>query len=152
MAQRGGVQLAQGGDRELAWGEREPEVRVGQLRAQPVAGRGDDRGVVEGRVLERCLRQRRERVPCGVRGHRGIGVGRDEAEEGRGDPADAGHAVGPAEHRDLLDVGDVADVDLLGELAQHRALDVLVVAEQAAGQCPAAGVRWQRASPCEYLQ
>src|SRR5690606_7244011 len=58
VAQRRGVQVAQGGDRELAGGEREPEVGVGQLRAQPVAGGGDDRGVVE-----RGRRERGERVP-----------------------------------------------------------------------------------------
>ena len=63
-----------------------------------------------------------------------------------------GHPVRAGEHPDLLDVGDLADVDLLGELPAHRGLDVLVGAEPAAGQRPPAGVGCAGALPREHLQ
>ena len=59
MTQRGGVVLAQRRDRELAGREREAEVGVGELGAQPVAGGADDLGVVEGRVRQRRRRDAR---------------------------------------------------------------------------------------------
>jgi hypothetical protein len=49
-------------------------------------------------------------------------------------------------------VGDLAQVDLLRELAADRALDVLVVTEQAAGQGPAARVGRHGALPGEHLE
>jgi hypothetical protein len=49
-------------------------------------------------------------------------------------------------------VRDLAQVDLLGELAAHRGLDVLVVAQAAAGQRPAAGVGFAGALPGQHLQ
>jgi hypothetical protein len=91
-------------------------------------------------------------VPAGVGGHRGIGLERHQPEEGGGHDPDAGHPGRRAEHRELLDVGDLADVDLLGELAPHRRLDVLVGAEPAAGQRPAPGIRRPAAPPQQYLQ
>jgi hypothetical protein len=103
-------------------------------------------------VVERRRRQRDQRVPLRVRGHRGVGVGRHEPEERGGDPPGVRHAVGPAEHPELLDVGDLTQVDLLGELAAHRALDVLVVAEQPAGQRPPSRVRWPGPLPGQDLQ
>ena len=147
VPERGGVQLAQRGDRELVGGECEPQVGVGELRPDPVVGGADDHRVVEGRG-----RQRGEWMPRRVRGHGRIGVGGHQAEERRRDGPDRRHAVGAAEHRDLLDVGHLADVDLLRELAEHRLLDVLVVAEPPPGQRPPTGVRRPGPLPGEHLQ
>jgi hypothetical protein len=91
-------------------------------------------------------------MPCGVGGDLGVGVGRDEPEERGGDQPRAGYAVGVAEHRDLFDVGHLTDVDLLRELAAYRSLDVLVVPEPAAGECPSPLVRRACPLPCEHLQ
>jgi hypothetical protein len=91
-------------------------------------------------------------VPRGVGGDGGVGVGGYEPEERGGHPTRAGHPVRVAEHRDLLDVRDLADVDLLRELAQHRPLHVLVVAQQAAGEGPAALVGREGALPQEHLE
>jgi hypothetical protein len=63
-----------------------------------------------------------------------------------------GHAARVAEHPELLDVRDLPHVDLLRELAQHRALDVLVVAEPAARQRPPPQVGLLRALPGEHLR
>ena len=47
MPERRGVGVAELGDGERLRGEREADVGVGELGLQPVAGRADDRAVVE---------------------------------------------------------------------------------------------------------
>ena len=83
------VELAQRGDGELARGQREPEVGVGELGAQPVAGRRDDHGVVERRRRER----RRRGCHAVSPGTRRVGVGGHQAEERGGDHPRARHPV-----------------------------------------------------------
>ena len=46
-------------------------------------------------------------------------VGREATEEGGGDGAVAGHPPRVGEHTQLFEVGDLTEVDLLGELAPN---------------------------------
>jgi hypothetical protein len=131
----------------LSGRQREAQVRVRELGAQPVAGDPDDR-----RVVERRLGQVGHRVPASVARHNGIRVTRHEAEERGRDEPDAGHPVRLAEHAELLHVGDFPHVDLVGELAEHGGLHVLGVAEGPAGQRPAPRVGLLRTLPEQHLK
>src|SRR5262249_1707150 len=53
---------------------------------------------------------------------------------------------------ELLEVGELADVDLRGEMTPDRFLVRLVRSKLAAGQRPAAGAGLERALPEEHLQ
>src|SRR5262249_9036334 len=61
-------------------------------------------------------------------------------------------SAGVAERLELLEVGELADVDLGGEVAADRALERLVVSQLAAGQRPAAGAGVEGALPKEHAQ
>ena len=63
-----------------------------------------------------------------------------------------GVAVRLAQRLELLEVGELADVDLLGEVAADRLLERLVLDEVAAGQRPRAAKRVARALPEEHLE
>jgi len=52
----------------------------------------------------------------------------------------------------VLEVGQLAHVDLLGELAPRRGVEVLVVAQPAAGQRPGALLRVECAFPQQHRQ
>ena len=147
VAERRRVDVAELVEREGRRREREADVRVRQLAAQPVARRVDDRAVVErgrGKVVDRC-----QLVSAG---HRGVDAERDEAEVGGRDlPLDrvpARVAVG----RHLLQVRDLGEVDLRREVAADRRLEGLVRREHAAGERPGAGERLERPLPEQCLQ
>src|SRR5581483_9174105 len=114
----------------------EAEVRVRELAAQALATGEHDRPVVEGE-----LRQRVDGVPARVGGEEGVEVARDEAEERRRELPAARVPVRVAQRLELLEVGDLAHVDLRGEVAADRRLERLVLAERAAGQRPRARER-----------
>ena len=128
VAERGLVQLAELGEREGLRREREGDVRVRELRAQPLAPREDDRAVVE-----RRSRKPLDRVPARVGRDARVDAERDETEVGRGQLPALGVPAGVAPRAELLEVGDLADVDLRREVAEDRLLERLVRRERAAG-------------------
>ena len=75
-----------------------------------------------------------DRMPAGVRRQLGRGGGGHQAEERRGDHPRARHPVRVGEHRELLQVGDLPQIHLLGELTPHGTGHVLVVTQPSAGQ------------------
>src|SRR5207245_3074635 len=76
VAERRGVEVAELGDREGRRREREAEVRVRELRAEPGAAGERHAAVVEGECGEGVHRK-----PRCVGGELGIRVARDEAEK-----------------------------------------------------------------------
>lgn len=61
-------------------------------------------------------------------------------------------AFGIGEHRQLLEVGDLPKVDLLGELAPDRARQVFVGSEAAARQGPFPPLGIERALPQQHVK
>jgi hypothetical protein len=61
-------------------------------------------------------------------------------------------AAGVAPRLELLEVGELADVDLLREVPPDRLLERLVGAEPTAGERPGAQERLLRALPEEHLE
>ena len=147
MPERGGVEVAQLGERERGGREREADVRVGELAAQALARGEHDLGVVE-----RQRRQVVDDVPGGVGGQLRIDVGGDEAEKGGGELAVGSGAGRARSSPELLEMGDLADVDLRCELAADRAVERLVGRERPAGQGPGAAERLARPLPEQRLQ
>ena len=77
-------------------------------------------GVVDhGPVVERHRRQRVYRVPAGVGRQFGDGGGGHQPEKRRRDRPGVRHPVGLGEHRELLEVCHLAQIDFLGQLAPH---------------------------------
>ena len=140
--ERGGVEVAQLRDRERLGCEREADVRVRELRPQPLAPGEDDLAVVE-----RGRRQRLDRVPRGVAGEPRVGVGGDEPQVRRRELPLARHPAGVAARVELLEVGELADVHLLGELALDRLLERLAGGEVAARERPRAGIGARAPAP-----
>ena len=103
-------------------------------------------------MVERQRRQVVDDVPGGVGGQLRIDVGGDEAEKGGGELAVARVPGGLAPRPELLEVGDLADVDLRCELAADRAVERLVGRERPAGQGPGAAERLARPLPEQRLQ
>src|SRR5262245_820747 len=91
-------------------------------------------------------------MPARVGRHRRIDPERNEAQVGGGDlPLDrvaARVSVG----RDLLEMGDLCQVDLCREMAPDRRLEGLVGGEHSAWQRPRAGERVARALPEQRLE
>ena len=91
-------------------------------------------------------------MPARVGGDRRVDAERHEPEvRGRDLPLDrvpAGIAVG----RDLLEVGDLGEVDLRREVAADRRLERLVGGEHPAGKGPGARERVERPLPEQCLQ
>src|SRR5262249_45497387 len=82
----------------------------------------------------------------------GLRVARDEPEvRGRELPPQWA-AAGVAQRLELLEMGELAHVDLGGEVAADRALERLVVRQLTAGQRPAAGARVESALPEEHAE
>ena len=103
-------------------------------------------------VVERHRRQRVERVPGRVLGNGRVDVGGHEPEvRGRELPF-ARVPLGVAERLQLLEVGEVAHVDLRCQVPANRLLELLAGGEVAARERPAAGVWILRALPEQDLQ
>ena len=95
-------------------------------------------------VVEGHRRQRVERVPGRVGGHGRVDVGRDEPEVGGGELPLVGVPVRVAQRLELLEVGEVADVDLHRQVAADRLLERLAAARGSrpgSDQAPANGSR-----------
>src|SRR6478672_13471028 len=103
-------------------------------------------------MVEGELRQLRDRMPGGVVGQLGIGVRRDEPEVRGRDLPLSGVARGVAERFELLEVGDLAHVDLRGEVLPDRLLERLTALEVATRQRPGTEKRLARPPPDESLQ
>ena len=133
MAERGGVEVAELGERERGGCEGEADVRVRELPAQPVPAGEDDLVVVE---RERW--QVVDGVPRRVLGQLRVDAGGHDPEERGRELAALGVAAGLAPRAELLEVRDVAHVDLGGQVAADRPLERLVRLERAARQRPRA--------------
>src|SRR5262249_37250983 len=120
VTERGAVDVAELRDGELRRRERERDVRVRELRAQPVAARSDECRVVESRRREAI-----DAMPGSVRGDCGTNVARDETEVGRRELPLVRDAIRIAERLELLEMCNVADVDLRFELPTDRFLERL---------------------------
>ena len=147
VAERGDVDLAQLGERERRRREREAGVRVGELAAKALARREDDLAVVEGgggQVLDR--------MPAGVVRHVRVEAELDEAEVGGRELPCRGSRSWSLVGRELLEVGDLADVHLRREVAPDRRLERLAGLEQPAGERPGAAERVAGALPEQRLE
>jgi hypothetical protein len=91
-------------------------------------------------------------VPSGVVGEGGVEVARDEPEIGGRELPLARVAIGIAEDRQLLEVGDLADVHLRRQMSADRLLERLSGLEVAAREGPGAFVRLLAAFPEQDLQ
>jgi len=85
-------------------------------------------------VVEGHRRQIADRVPPGVEWQGRGGGGGHQAQETRCNDPGAGHPVRFGEHRELFEVRDLTEVDLLGQLAARRSHQILVIGEPAARQ------------------
>ena len=147
MPERGGIDVSELAEREGLGGEREPDVRVRELRAQPLAAGERDRAVVE-----RELRQLVDRMPVRVLGQLGIDTERDDAEVRRCELPLARVTTGVAKRLELLEVREPADVDLAREVLAERVLEGLAGLEVAAREGPVAGERGLGPLPEQHLQ
>ncbi len=147
VAERGGVDVPQLGDREGLRGQREADVGVGQLGAQPVAPGFGDRPVVE-----RDGREAADGVPGGVGGDARFEAGRDQGQVGGGQYPAAGVASGVAAGLQLLEVGDVGEVDLGGQVAARRGAEALPGAQRSARQRPQSVERRRGPPPEQHAQ
>ena len=102
VAERRRVDVSQLSHRERLRREREADVRVRQLRPQPLTTGERDLAVVEGE-----LRQSVDRVPVRVLGQRRIDAERHDAEVGRGQLPFARVALRLAAGLELLEVGEL---------------------------------------------
>ena len=103
-------------------------------------------------VVERERREAVDRMPGRVGGHGGIEVARDEAEVGRRELPASGLRSGSPQGLELLEVGELPDVDLRREVAADRLLERLGRLERRPGERPGARVRVPRALPEQYLE
>src|SRR5262245_8683555 len=147
MPERGDVELAQLRDSEGRRRERKAEVRVRELRSETLSAGQDDLAVVERHALAAL-----HGMPPGVSWDRGIRVRRDEPEVRRRELALAGVAMRIAPRSELLEVGELADVDLGRQVTADRGLERLVGVQVAAGQRPGARVRVFRPLPEQHLE
>src|SRR5215207_1248166 len=122
-------QLRQG---ENVGSQGEADVRVGELCAQPLQSRSDDLSVVEGRGREGA-----GGMPGGVRRHLRIEIGGNEPEIGGRELPVARISSRFASGLQLLQMGELPDVYLRGEVAADRRLERLSALEVAARQRPA---------------
>src|SRR6186997_3520683 len=91
-------------------------------------------------------------MPARVVRQLGVDAERNDAEVGGGELPLAGVAVWVAERLELLEVGDLLDVDLLREVLADRVLERLARLEVAAREGPVAGVGFFRALPEQHLK
>lgn len=97
------VDFAQCRHRELFRGQPECDVGVREFRGKSIA-----RVPYDGSVVERHLRQLRNRVPGRVRWQLWVGAEGNESEEGRRDAARTRHALWITEDGELFEVGDLS--------------------------------------------
>ena len=91
-------------------------------------------------------------MPAVSGGHGRVEVARDEAEVGGRELPAERVAVGVAAGLELLEVRELAHVDLGGEVAADRLLERLVALERSAGKRPGTGERLARALPEQHLR
>jgi len=144
VAEHGAVEPRQLAQRERLRRQREGDVRVGELAAQPVAGVRDDDAVAEGDGREGV-----DRVPVGVGREPRLGIAREQRDVGDVDEPKVGVGVRPRRRGQLLDVADPLDADLLAQVAGHSLVVRLVGADEPPGQRAAAAVA---AVPQQRLQ
>src|SRR5580765_7178300 len=147
VAERGGVQLAELGDGERRRREREAQVRVRELGPQPLAPGEHDLAVVESHAREAV-----DGMPGRVFRHGWVGVGRYEAEVGGSELTLVGVPVRCAPRPELLEVRELADVDLHGEVPPDRRLERLERLEVAAGEGPRTRFGLAGALPEKHLR
>ena len=147
VSERGSVQLAQLRERELVRREGEADVRVRQLRPQARQARANDVAVVERGPLEPVDGQ-----PLRVLRHSGICIARDQAEIGGRELPVLRIALRLASGLELLEVGELPDVHLGGELAPDRLLERLAAAPGSRPAGPSGLERIPRPLPHEHLQ
>ena len=136
VPERGEVERAELGHRERLGREGEADVRVGQLRAKAISARERDRLVVE--------RERRgavDRVPTCIGRDGRVDVGGDEAQVRSRELPFPRIALRVAAGLELLEVGELPDVDLRCEVAADRLLERLAALEEAARKRPCVLVR-----------
>ena len=147
MAQRGDVEQAQLRERERLRREREADVRVRELGSQAPKPLDNDLA-----VIERRRRQARHGVPRRVRRHFGIEIPGHEAEVGGRQLPAARVPRRVAPGLELLEVGELADVDLGREMPSQGLFERLAGLEEAAGEGPAPGERIARPLPQQDLE
>jgi len=147
VADRRAVEVAELRDRERRRRQREADVRVRELAAEPVARRQQHALVVEGEDGQLV-----DRVPARVGREGGLGIARHQAEVGGRELAPERVPGRVAERLELLEVRELAHVDLGGEVAPNRPLECLVGGELAARQRPAAGAGVEGALPEEHCE
>ena len=131
MAERRRVEVAQLGEREARRREREAEICVGEFCAETFAGTEEDLLVVV-----RKLRELVERMPARVLRHVRVDPARHQPEE-RGRELPPRRIAGRVAQRlQLLEMRDLLDVDLRGEVAAHRLLERLVRRQRPARAAP----------------
>ena len=141
------VEVAELGDGEGLGRQREPEVRVGELRPQAIATGEGYRPVVEGQG-----RKLIDRVPARVGRHLRVEVDGDETEvRGRELPFDW-VPVQVGSRLELLQVGQLAHVHLGRQMATDRLLERLTRLEIAAGKGPRSLPRLLRPLPEQDLK
>ena len=91
-------------------------------------------------------------MPGGVLGQLRVDVRRDQSEVGSRDLPLARMTPRVAERLEQLEVGDLADVDLLGEVLEDRLLQRLIALEVATRQRPGAEKRLSPPLPEQRLQ
>jgi len=91
-------------------------------------------------------------VPTRVVGNGRIEVARDDAEIGRHDLPLGRMTIRPAPGPQLLEMGDLTNVDLGGEVPANRVLEALIRREIPTGKGPLAGVRLLRPTPCQHVK
>jgi L-aspartate oxidase len=130
------VDVAQLGQREVLRGEREADVRVRELAAQAITAREDDLPVIEGRRGQYI-----HAMPGRIGRDSWIEAERDEPEiRGRELPV-VGVPRGVAPRAELLQVRDLADVDLRREVPENRVLERLVGDQRSPWERPCARER-----------
>ena len=103
-------------------------------------------------MVEGERREPVDRVPGRVCGKRGVDVRRDEPEVCGSQLPVLGAAGRGSARLELLQVRELADVDLVGQMAADRLLERLIGGEEPAGQRPRSGVRLTRTLPEQDLQ
>src|SRR4051812_32897363 len=103
-------------------------------------------------MVEREPRQAGDPMPGRVLRERRIDSRRNEPEIGRCDLPLGGVALWIAERPELLEVGDLAHVDLGGQVSLDRLLERLSLLEVAAGERPRPEKRFASALPEQRLQ
>ncbi len=127
--------------------ESEADVRVGQLRAQALP-----RGEHDRLVVERHRGQAVHGVPGRVRGKRGVEVAGHEAEVGGRELPLAWMTIRTAAGLELLEPGDLAHVDLGGEVAEDGLLERLAGLQVTAWERPRFGKGLACTLPKERLE